>query len=307
MKTSFSALSKWMNCPYEYFLYYEERIRPSENKSAFFFGGAIDESINTLLLTKDVDKAKEHFNNIFTDVPGIKYNEDDIDAELLTEEEYSTSPAFHSLRKKGLILIDGFNNDILPKIKRVVEVQKELTVKNDVGDELVIKADLIVEWEDDTTILLDTKTSIRPYDYDAASKSIQLTLYFDVLEKMYGITKIGFLVLNKILKKNRIKICKQCGYDGSGASHKTCPNIVQEARCKGEWTETISPTANTQIIINEPNKNFLDMVVEMVDNGTYNIKGKNFYRNLNSCKKGKYLCDYYKLCHEKKMDGLVKK
>jgi len=196
---------------------------------------------------------------------------------------------------------------VLPRITKVVALQERVTITNDKGQTMPIIADLVCEWEDGRTILFDLKTSIIEYERDSASKSSQLSLYYHFLKQKYNIDAIGFIVARKLLKKNRVKVCSVCSYDGSGANHRTCPAKRNNGRCEGEWIQTIRPEAYIQIIINEPNHHFIDLMLDSTDKVSDNIQNKNFYRNLNSCKRGKRVCDYYSYCHRNSMDGLVKK
>ena len=304
---SFTALSKYLSCPEEYNLYYNERIRLDQIGSPLYFGKAVDNALNTLLLTRDITKAKELFNTLFIDDKDVVYSEMDVDAEIITQEQYEQSPAYYSMKEVGNIILDSYNKEVMPKIKKVMAIQEETIITSVDGDKLKILPDLVCEWEDGTIILFDNKTSSLPYDNDSADKSIQLSLYYEILKDKYSLQKLGFIVMRKNLKKNRIKICSECGYDGSGARHSTCPNKKNNGRCGGIWNETIQPEAYIQIIINEPNQVFINNILDTTDKVNHNIKSKNFYKNLGACKRGKRLCDYYNLCHNNSMQGLNKK
>lgn len=305
---SFTAVNKYLSCPREYYLYYQERIRPSFLSSAFYFGKAVDEALGVLLTTRNLDQAKEKFNNIFIINEEIEWVEDDLDGELLTVEEFESEHSYYySMKKKGLIILESFQDQIMPRIKNVIATQTNVVAQNEQGDKLRIVPDLIVEWETGETILFDIKTSAKFYEEDAARKSIQLHLYNMFLQEKYSINSIGFLVCQKSLKKNRVKICSLCGFNGTGGRHTTCPNKRNGERCGGKWNETIAPEAYIQVIISKPSKAFTQMVVDNLDAINYNIQHNVFYQNLNNCKRGKRKCDYYDLCHNGSMEGLTRK
>lgn len=305
---SYSAVSKYLSCPYEYFLYYIEKLRPTALHSSLYFGKSVDSALTLLLTTRDIGKAKKHFNDIFLLDETISYVPEDIDNDLLTQEEYESHPEYYSLKKKGIVLIDSFNEEIMPRIKKVISTQETVILESDSGDRFKAISDLICEWEDGSTILFDIKTSIMPYEDDSVKKSIQLALYDNIFKNKYNVEKIGFLVLRKILKKNRTKVCQECGYVGTGGRHATCPNKRNNGRCDGQWNETVRPEAYIQILIDDPNVLLEKNILETVDKVNVNIKEGDFYKNLTHCKRGKNrYCDYYKVCYENSEAGLVKK
>jgi len=306
MPISFTAISKYLNCPEEYNLYYNEKLRPNQINSALYFGSAIDRAFSTLLTTRNLDKTLITFNTVFVNDVNILYNETDEDPELLTKDQLA-SPGYYSMKEKGTVILTTLYNEVLPRIKKVIALQERITITNDNGESLPIIADLVCEWEDGSIILFDLKTSIIQYEKDSARKSMQLSLYYHFLKQKYNISTIGFIVARKILKKNRIKTCSECGFDGSGGNHRTCPQKRNNERCNAEWIQTIRPEAYLQIIINEPNEHFINLMLDTTDKVSDNIQKKNYFKNLTACKRGKRVCDYYGLCHNNDMSGLVKK
>lgn len=303
---SFSAINKYLSCPEEYNLYYNERLRPGQISSAFWFGGAVDKAFSVMLTTKNLDKTLQAFNSIFTNDASISYNENDVDEDLITSEQQAAA-GYYSLKVKGEVILTTLFEEVLPRIKKVVALQERVTITNDKGQTMPIIADLVCEWEDGRTILFDLKTSIIEYEKDSASNSSQLSLYYHFLKQKYNIDAIGFIVARKLLKKNRIKVCSECSYDGSGANHRTCPNKRSNGRCNAKWIQTIRPEAYIQIIINQPNEHFINIMLDSTDKVSDNIQNGNFYKNLTKCKRGKYKCDYFDYCHNNSMNGLIKK
>lgn len=233
-----------------------------------------------------------------------------------------------ALYNKGRIMIDTYAREILPQIKQVLAIQKHIALKNDQGDEIIGYVDLIVEWKDGKRYILDNKTSTRDYDPDSASKSQQLLLYHHICKDEYKIDGgIGFIVLYKQIQKNRKKICSVCGFDGSGARHKTCNNEVKHpdivsnigpnkqqkgvlagytGRCNGEWKETIDPKARIEVILNHAPEAAEDLVLDVFDSANVGIRNKQFIPNLQACGTGDWSCPYSKLCWQGKDDSLVK-
>lgn len=217
------------------------------------------------------------------------------------------------LLNKGLILLEGYNKHILPRIKKVLSQQKKISIKNEEGDEIVGYIDLIAELDDGKTYILDDKTSGSDYEKDAAATSQQLIVYYYNEKETYKLDGVGFLVSYKQLNKNKVKICSKCGHDGSGGRHKTCPDVLKDekgdsyGRCNGEWVETISPEARFDVILNEVTESAENLVLETFDLAANGIKKGVFVPNLNACEAyGKdFRCQFFQKCWSGKDDSLI--
>jgi len=112
VRLSNSAIELYKTCPYRYKLHYVDRIRGTTTSSPLFFGKAIDEALNCMLLTKKKSLTEEEeilasanpfevfdkefkttsINNESVDIAlseKAEYYNTDCDLELLTEEDYS--------------------------------------------------------------------------------------------------------------------------------------------------------------------------------------------------------------------------
>ena len=123
----------------------------------------------------------------------------------------------------------------------------------------------------------------------------------------YKTKKAGFIVLSKNIIKNKTKTCIKCSFDGTGGKHKTCSNEINGKRCNGEWSETFSPEANVQFIIDEIPQQTEDLVLDNIDDINVAIKTNHFTRNLQSCNSNFGPCDYIGYCYRGSMHGLVQK
>ena len=330
-KLSNSKLNQYTDCGRKYKLYYLDKLRSKYISSALLFGSAIDKGLNELLSSKNTAIAKKVFSTefqYFKDAEGnvqetakspfVQYSSSDLDPELLTEEDLKCPENEHnwwSLLRKGLIMIDSYAKDMLPRITKVIAVQEPISLKNEEGDELVGFLDIVVQLDDGKTYLLDHKTSSRPYEPDSAGKSQQLLIYHHEAKEKFGIQGVGFIVLKKQIAKNKTKVCSKCGYDGSGAKHKTCPNetetgeyqtAIKQERCNGEWKTTITPTCSIDLILNDVKPAMEDLVISAFDSANAAIKKEVFLPNLQSCMKYGKPCDFYKLCWEGSDSDLVK-
>jgi hypothetical protein len=209
------------------------------------------------------------------------------------------------LRNKGLLMIEAYNNQILPEFKEVLAIQVQAKLDSNCGDTVEGIVDLVVRLHDDTVVLLDNKTSSVDYGPDSVRTSQQLTLYKLVLNDMHSkglfphkIDKCGYAVIKKRPTKIVDKVCKSCGHKATG-SHKTCNNTIDEKRCGGEWDGTINYVFETQFLLDNISENQEDLVLETINEVNKAISHEIFTPNLNSCIGVYGKCVYYSLCHSK--------
>lgn len=224
---------------------------------------------------------------------------------------------WHSLRRKGIIMITSYEKKILPKIKKVIAVQHSTALENDIGDSVVQYLDLVVEWEDGSILLLDNKTSARDYEEDSAARSPQLISYFHKAKEEFGVEAVGFIVLHKNIQKNKTKFCHKCGFNGTESRSKTCPQefpgkVIKRnkevdgmVRCDGEWKVTINPECYMQIIVNRVTEAAEDLVLSTFDDASEGIKKGHYYKNLSQCKQGSIVCPYFAKCWSGSDEDLI--
>lgn len=299
-KISHSAWNKYLTCPKMYDLHYNKRLRPQGTSSALVFGSAVDEALNVLLLKKDLGLAIEAFRDNFEwqKMTEVSFDDRDKDVSLV---EYQPAKfisdnhyAWACMRVKGRMLLEEYHREIYPLIEEVYDVQKNLHDRPGV-------LDAVVKLRGYGRVLLDHKTSARSYKPEAVTASTQLALY----AKDQGIKKVGFAVLVKQIRKNTKRICLSCGFDGSWVRHKTCPQTVNGARCRGAWDESFSPKAEVQLMVENIPDNVGELVESSMSEVERAIEAKLFPRNLGACGKmyGKP-CPYIDYCWKGNKDGL---
>lgn len=325
MKLSHSSVALYSQCPYCYYLKYIEGIRPKKLNSALFFGKAIDDAFNILLLEKDLEKAKSQFEKAWENLRGtpMKFRKAEIDLELINH--YDTTDTRDNLEwltlfYKGLLFIETYYKEVIPKIKKVITVQESFSFPNSEGDEINGIIDLIVEWEDGKHYLLDNKTSSYKYSKDDARESPQLSLYHYVINEKYKLDGIGFIVLNKNIKKNKTKTCRYCKTI-TDSKHKTCNNNIYDSgtgepmRCEGDFIVKINPSVEISYIFDKIDPVFQSKVVDMFDEANTGISNNVFAKTHNP-KWGPYgPCEYFHYTptnpdfykKEKKLDKIEKK
>lgn len=214
IRLSHSAKELYNRCPKAYYIHYMLHLRRKVMGSALPFGGAMDAGLEVLLKEKDIEKAKIEFRNKWTTfeinkrmVEGknapLRYFKTDMDTNMFNEGEIPTN--HESLMRKGLLFLDGYNEQIIPKIKKVLGTQMPVSIKNSDGDEIVGFIDLKCEWEDGRVLILDNKTasasSYRDHYPDnllETSKAAQVVTYGLGDREHDG---LGYIVINKEIRK----------------------------------------------------------------------------------------------------------
>lgn len=206
-RLSHSGAEKYNQCGYKYYLHYKMKYRSHTLSSALCFGNALDVALNAML------SGDRNYHDVFSSEwdkykdSKIDYYKSDLDAQLLSTEELQLplhEQNYISMGRKGRHLLDAYASHILPRIKKVISIQDEMTIigYDDEGqptdDSIYGKLDLIAMIEDDAgvvhTALLDNKTTSEPYAKTSVRKKDQLALYANGYP---DINMFGFLTLNK--------------------------------------------------------------------------------------------------------------
>lgn len=291
VRISNTALDKYESCPRSYKYRYIDKLVSKTKSSALCFGIAIDAGINFLLENPNnlqgaifrFDRSwckqnDNHYKKVrLKNAEFLTFSKNDSDESLLTEKDKLDGKyiPWKSLRRKGHILLKAYQEQILPKIKKVISTQKTVKlVNNETNDEIIGIVDMIVELFDGKIALLDNKTSSIKYQEDSVKNSAQLAMYKWIIEETenLNIDALGYLVLNKKLLKN---------------------NVVK-----------------TQIIIDQVNDEKIDEVIHKINTTVQKIKNQEFDMNLSSCKTFYGKCDYFDICHNNdfsKVDKIEKK
>lgn len=248
-----------------------------------------------LLLPEDKTKLGDKYLTHYKNILSAKKNQG-WDNLAPSNKQFYNYANWLSLRRKGHIMLNSYDAKVLPRIKEVLSVQKENYLQNSSGDKIVQYLDLIVRWEDGRVLLGDNKTSAKEYEPDSASRSPQLISYYHGAKEEFKIDSVAFFVLKKGIYKNKVKVCKVCGNNGTGGRHDTCNRTVDGTRCHGEWEISISPECDIQIIINDVSPVAENLVLESFNDANEGIKKENWYKNLNACKQGTFFCQFYKSC-----------
>jgi len=179
-----------------------------------------------------------------------------------------------SLKRKGLMMLEAYSVQVMPLIKNVLDIQREISVTNGEGDSITGFVDLIAELHDGRRVIFDNKTSGEAYKDDSVVTSDQLSLYCFALENIFKTRHCGFIVMSKKIKKQR-------------------------------KSKVITPYVDIQIIINEMPQEREEAIVKSFDETSASIKAESFDKNMGGCYAfGK--CEYFNFCHKNDPAELVK-
>ena len=329
-RLSYSQIEKYKYCSKAWDLHYNKRIRSTNIPSPLIFGSAIGKTFEFVLLCVKADNpitvleakqffdcnwSKQEINNVIVD---IKLSKDVVYLKSDHDVELGATP-WHSMQSKGHLMIEAFFREFLPLVEKVYSTEEEVLLTSG-EDSNIGYADAVLKLKGyDKPIVMDFKTAGRPYEANSVRESVQLSQYLYTLGDKYSTNLAGYLTLSKNIKKNRTKFCKTCGFDGSGTRNKRCHNKVDinnneygqyfsggTERCNGEWTETIHPTCEIQLIIDEIDLDFQEKVVDNIGIVNDSINAGIVVPNYKACDNdfGKP-CIYYNLCHNSSMDNLI--
>lgn len=261
-----------------------------------------------LLTQADWDKLNEKYNVSLDKILEIRSHKNKVSWKYVSNADKSVHNHANwlCLRRKGLLMIDAIRREFLPVCEEIIGTQIACELNNSEGDRVVGYVDMVARIKGyDKPVILDLKTSARPYEEDSVLTSPQLTLYVHALSEAHNNTRLaGYVVLSKQIQKNKVKICSACGNNGSGKTHKTCDAVIENKRCGKEWIETVNPKATVQLLINEIPERTETLVIENIDAINKAIHSGVFVRNLNSCTQAYGKCQFYNKCYEGSDEGL---
>ena len=274
MKISHSAKNVYIECPFKYFLHYYRKLRPTTLSSPLVYGNSIDLGLNFLLENKDLAGAIKVFELAWNsvDFSNVKFSKADLQEELVEKLSTDIQANSHaSLLAKARIQLTEYNAQIMPLLKRVIKVQIDDVMENDLGDKLVVKTDFIAELHDGRIILFDNKTSSVKYEQDSVSKSDQLGTYFEALREEYKIDACGYIVIPKKINKKKL------------------------------------PAVQISVIIDTIPEDIINNTLNQFEEVLVGIKSAQFPKNFDNCVNKFGKCPYYNYCHEGSTEGLKEK
>jgi hypothetical protein len=175
-----------------------------------------------------------------------------------------------SLYRKGEMLLVAYEEEVLPQIHEVFDIQKNIQLINASGDKLRGKIDFTASFVDDPSkfFIVDNKTSSSPYTADSVANSDQLTIYCEA----ESVSHASYIVLEK---KIRIK------------DPKTRTQVIKD------------------VISEEQKQIVFDRIEIKLDNIAQNVFVKK--DNPKDCFSYGKRCEFYKLCWSGDASGITKR
>lgn len=280
IKLSHTAKNLYLKCPMAYYMHYVLNIREEITSSALLFGSNLEHGLEALLRGKTLEEAFKAFEEAHTNVEIngkmveaptsklIRYSKSD------TKDGLSDTP-WESMLIKGKMLIEEYQNLVLPEIKDVLALQEPIKIKNSHGDIIRGFADMIIEDVNGDICLMDNKTSASKYAENAVTKgdkAKQLAIYDFALKNKFKLTKGGFYVLEKQIRKR-------------------------------------DPKARIQILKDKVNQDLVNETLQEFDDVLYNIRMGVFTSNTPNCNSyyGNCICQKYVESGGNDMTGLIVK
>lgn len=268
--------------PRAWFYKYKLNLKQTVMGSPLFFGLHVETGVNVLLAKGTLEQAYDAFEKAMkyaynngkrlplATSSDVKYSKADWQPHLFTDKELAdlegktqNFKSHQSLIRSGKLMIKEFHDKILPHIKKVISTQEYIKIENESGDEIMGYVDLICEWDDDRLLIQDIKTSANPYKQDAVmtdDKGTQTAIYYEALKDKYPIDAVGFLVLEKKIRK-----------------------------------KADNPT-RSQIIIDKPPQEIIDLTFDQYDKVLHTIKEGAFPCCSPQCDQYGQKCPYAKYC-----------
>ncbi|HEY9885655.1 MAG TPA: hypothetical protein V6C96_00195, partial [Vampirovibrionales bacterium] len=256
--------------------------------------------LDTTKLKKYLEKDKkidpiDLFDNLMDKIK----NKDDIS---LTDKCFINYSSWLSLRRKGHLLIETYEKEVLPQIKVVHSIQKRVNLPNDLGDTLVGVIDLECEFVGKKGIFTtDNKTSSTKYKESEIYEKQQLVIYDEYTEN----GQVAYIVLQKKPKLIKYKKCDSCDHEDTSKKRK-CP------KCGGNLeVYQVEPYVEWDIITKTLEDNKKDLVFDEISAILEEIKDcvemDFFSKDTNNCMAYGKKCPFYSLCHLNSNSGITDK
>lgn len=222
-----------------------------------------------------------------------------------TDRQFLNLIHYLSLRRKGHVMISAFIEDLLPKIKKVISIQEEVSLPNENGDILTGKIDFRALLEGvEGIVTCDNKSSSNKYAANSVLKSKQLSVYCEHTEDKHA----AYFVVGKKPTKIVEKTCKSCGKIVEGGRAKTCQETINGERCNGEFEIVEYEKLITQLIVDTPSEETKQETFDEMVEVMQKIKNNDFPKKgleENKCFSFGRKCGYYEYCRNGDMTNLL--
>jgi len=227
---------------------------------------------------------------------------------------------FLSMHRKGHLMLESFNEHIMPLVTKVISSQEKINLKHPDGHTVIGYIDLLCEMEGyvinrgkknerkfkaGEIVVADVKSAgpMAWKKHDNLYKAPQLDTYLisdEVQEKAVASTGketnlVAYFVTGKTILTDSLQNCKKCG-KLKESRHKTCPEETEDGRCDGEWEGSETFYVESKVVVGERNMDEAMMMFNDFDDTLKAIQAEIYPRNRNSCDAFGSVCDYMDIC-----------
>lgn len=210
------------------------------------------------------------------------------------ERQFTHRVLWMCCRRRGYHMLKAFEQEILPTVEEVVEMQKEIEMTSPEGDKITGFIDYIVRLVGDKRLtIMDLKSAGREYEDHAIESSDQLASY----ALAEDIPRVGYWI---VLKKMSYKVnCDKCNHLRENGRLKNCE------KCKGGKYTIRKAKGSTQTLFREVKEHRLDSVASDYSSIITAIDKGISWKNPHSCMNYGTKCEFYDSCWGgKKLDDL---
>lgn len=278
---------------------FEEARVIFDNPDMFFYQSDYEPDI---LSDEDMKRIDEWFKKLLPKVKddSLKYAES-ILSKIKANEPISDADRQFTHRvlwlccfRRGPLMIEAFERDLLPLIEEVVYSQKNIEIESEEGDQVSGIIDFIFKIKGiKGKVIIDLKSAGRFYEEHALDSSDQLGIY----AAAEGIENIGYMV---VLKKVSFDVrCNKCKHLRENNRLKNCE------KCDGGKYTVKSPKIATQLMTKTIEQFRLNDVQHDYSEIITAIKNNISWKNPHSCSNYGTQCEFYDVCWKgKSLDDL---
>lgn len=322
MKLSHSAKEKYLTCPEKWRLYYQEKLRSKKLNSPLFFGRAIDEALNRILLDKKAELTEEEkeifkktereifidnmlktiHNNDVVDLPKNKdclYFKSDVDTSLLDLEDIKDLDTYSKeVDYVGIFNPDAFISYCHERFKNKKQLTKEeQLLYNYTAWKCLYRKGLMLLEAYRRQILPQIENVITIQEKVELPDEDDIFIgYIDFIASFVEEPGVEYVCDNKTsskaYKKDSVRTSPQLSIYSEYKENDNCAFIVLEKKIRKR-----SPKVRTSIIKDKINELQRDETFDNITNVYHDIKDGKFFKNKENCFQFGRPCEYYKLCH----------
>jgi hypothetical protein len=319
LKVSYSALSTYKSCPHKYKLNYIDKIRPSTISSAFIFGSAIDEAIESIL-NKNASYASTFKNRLTYPLidnkevyapksADILYSIKDYQSELIEDEDVEEHYILVEEFGFEKYAFDAYMQESILRLRNDRRLQKDeqILYNNLCWFSLYRKGLLLLNefktWFDeniDEVISTQTKIELTNADGDTLVGALDFKAKFKD-----GITRIIDIKTSsnpgRYYPDDCIKDSVQLAIYSEADGEREVGYFVLDKNIRKR-----EPRVRYKYVSGKIEDNQLNQVFSDIQNTMDLIKEEKFDKNLDSCNEYGD-CVYRDLCAKGSMKGLIQK